>query len=212
MFFSRFSVTTAVDYYDNVDACRACSVTPVHSFVEYVKDFTIKLRGKSNTDLTGCCFWLDFVFFYLSSSGRCSSLGHKRESLPLKCWKVNLYNVYHFQHNMHTLMTNYSKARHKKKNMSVYVCLYANTMLEHLHNQHTVGQLGGDFQIMLFNVWFELFLMALIYFIEKYCCCLLCYIYSQLELLHKCICCKSKAYDKVIKNDGYLWTIPNSLE
>lgn len=40
---------TAVDYYNNVDACRACSVRPVHSCVEYVKDFTIKLTGKSKS-------------------------------------------------------------------------------------------------------------------------------------------------------------------
>lgn len=44
-----FSVTTAVDFYDNVDACGACSVRPLHSCVEHVKDFTIKLTSKSNT-------------------------------------------------------------------------------------------------------------------------------------------------------------------
>lgn len=43
----RCFVRAAVDFFDDHDdddACRACSIRPVHSSVEYIKGFTIKLK------------------------------------------------------------------------------------------------------------------------------------------------------------------------
>lgn len=41
----RCFVRAAVDFFDDDDdACRACSIRPVHSSVEYIKGFTIKLK------------------------------------------------------------------------------------------------------------------------------------------------------------------------